>query len=414
MRLASHAEMEFLTPAGNWDRISDDPWFGAAQAGSMTNTQYNGTWPHGFYVFAFDYNGTCTADGMQRSNVGASSTSLFSSSDTHARFIVAADKGGGWVQYTGDDGAERLAQIVKTTKSGRTLYLGVAFTKRWATWAPDCTSTLNEPCSENNAQAIVGAANSDIIAAKDHPSLQEVLRMVATRSGPYNTSVVGDFSVHVYSIELQCVDFAASAGRPCPPSLTQDEVGALNAVSKKEDASWTRLSSSQEFGGYALVFRTVWSPAGSVGSQEFLIVSFVGEPPAPPRCGPAVLARDATSVQILAMSAFLLAFSLLQLTKQPWRSKIANLMDGGLVQMMVLLLLCVAMSTNLDGSDSVIGTLGAIVFGTLFICVTLVGIHGVHSRLMPAPYFQRFICHHKADAAAQVGSVEDSTEVCAI
>mmetsp|Transcript_70739 Transcript_70739/g.229836 ORF Transcript_70739/g.229836 Transcript_70739/m.229836 type:complete len:135 (+) Transcript_70739:876-1280(+) len=68
-----------------------------------------------------------------------------------------------------------------------------------------------------------------------------------------------------------------------------------------------------------------------------------------------VVARDATSVQILAMSAFLLAFSLLQLTKQPWRSKIANLMDGGLVQMMVLLLLCVAMSTNLDGSDSVIG-----------------------------------------------------------
>mmetsp|Transcript_70738 Transcript_70738/g.229831 ORF Transcript_70738/g.229831 Transcript_70738/m.229831 type:complete len:108 (+) Transcript_70738:876-1199(+) len=54
-----------------------------------------------------------------------------------------------------------------------------------------------------------------------------------------------------------------------------------------------------------------------------------------------VVARDATSVQILAMSAFLLAFSLLQLTKQPWRSKIANLMDGGLVQMMVLLLLCV-------------------------------------------------------------------------
>lgn len=91
----------------------------------------------------------------------------------------------------------------------------------------------------------------------------------------------------------------------------------------------------------------------------------------------------------------------LQAWLRPWRSNVMNVTDAVLVITLVLLLGCGSMAAGLKASSY-----AAIVFGTLalslFFAVGLaaLGVSLWYCLLAKRPY-DAFICHHKADAAAQ-------------
>merc|ERR1719271_54555 len=77
--LAAHGQAEFLTPSATWDDISDDKWFGADHANAHRDHRQDGTWAKGYYILAFDYNGTCVADG-KREEVGKTWNEIYTGS----------------------------------------------------------------------------------------------------------------------------------------------------------------------------------------------------------------------------------------------------------------------------------------------------------------------------------------------
>eukprot|EP00405_Crypthecodinium_cohnii_P036844 CAMPEP_0206538352 /NCGR_PEP_ID=MMETSP0325_2-20121206/7813_1 /ASSEMBLY_ACC=CAM_ASM_000347 /TAXON_ID=2866 /ORGANISM="Crypthecodinium cohnii, Strain Seligo" /LENGTH=496 /DNA_ID=CAMNT_0054035777 /DNA_START=460 /DNA_END=1950 /DNA_ORIENTATION=- len=101
------------------------------------------------------------------------------------------------------------------------------------------------------------------------------------------------------------------------------------------------------------------------------------------------------------MATLLLCFCVFQLNAKPWRSYIANYTDAGSNILMILLLICVGMSTDFTDSDYLLGTMAAVIFVLVFVGTMVLLSHTVYKHIVPAPYFARFICHHKADAAAQ-------------
>jgi len=114
-----------------------------------------------------------------------------------------------------------------------------------------------------------------------------------------------------------------------------------------------------------------------------------------------VVARDAAAAQIVLMAAGFLAFATVQLHLQPWRSTSSNILDGVLASLMVLLLTCCAMSTTFPDADAVIGRVGLTIFILIFLSTAGTICFHLYKRFRPTPLFPRFICHHKADAAAQ-------------
>jgi len=119
-----------------------------------------------------------------------------------------------------------------------------------------------------------------------------------------------------------------------------------------------------------------------------------------------MLFRTEAAVQMIAMIAILLSFAGIQQTLQPWRSGIANLVDGGMASLMVLMLACAAMSTSFEDAEDVVGTLGAVIFSTIFLVAMSVVAISIYRRLIPSPFYRNFVCHHKADAAAQARFVQ--------
>jgi len=86
---------------------------------------------------------------------------------------------------------------------------------------------------------------------------------------------------------------------------------------------------------------------------------------------------------------------------RPWRSNIADLVDGCLSILIVLVLLCAAMSTKFDEADVLVGWMGAILFLMFFVCAASALCFSIYRRTRSSPYFDSFVCHHKADAGAQ-------------
>lgn len=114
-----------------------------------------------------------------------------------------------------------------------------------------------------------------------------------------------------------------------------------------------------------------------------------------------VVARKSPAAQIIGMAALLIVYCNLQMNIKPWRGIITNVADGVLTGCLLLLLICAAVGTTFEQADTVIGTFGAVVL-VLFFCVVFGIIATVlYRRFVPRPYYSRFICHHKADAAAQ-------------
>jgi hypothetical protein len=185
-RLAGHALVEMLTPLGNWPRISNDPWFGADHSGVWRNDANQERWPEGFHVFAYNYNGTCVADGHKPGNIGKSWDDIYSGNGRSAggiddRFKLAADNGGGWISFTGSDGRDRLAFVLKLSKSGNFEYLGVSISLELGAMDMSCSASFAEPCSERNAERLAGAANAHILAANDPIGFDQVVSAISEK-----------------------------------------------------------------------------------------------------------------------------------------------------------------------------------------------------------------------------------------
>ena len=91
----------------------------------------------GFYGFVFSYaDGVCVAHGAEASHVGQTLSQIMESDELvhtlHARFIAAADKGGGFVSYEWRATAQQPlrvkgAYVVKLSKWGADYYAGVGY-----------------------------------------------------------------------------------------------------------------------------------------------------------------------------------------------------------------------------------------------------------------------------------------------
>jgi len=109
----------------------------------------------------------------------------------------------------------------------------------------------------------------------------------------------------------------------------------------------------------------------------------------------------ATGLQVIMMAALLCSFTILQQQIAPWRSYVANVIDGILNVLMVLILLCASLLSDMDASKTAVKTAGTVSFA--FVCsILVIGLgYGIYKKLRPGHMYHSFICHHKADAGAQ-------------
>ena len=284
--LSAHAQLEFLMPTGTWSRVSNDKWFGAMHANAH-GEQYAGTWPVGFYVTAFDYNGTCVADGFDPSNIGKHASEVFVASPdqyvVHAKRILVADAGGGWIAHTLSDKTKHISFVNKLTKHSRFFYTAVSYTNTMAAVAPRCSSSYAEPCSERQAQALLGKVATEILSAALQTDLVAVLGNISARTGPFDSSFTGDFVGLVYDSTWRCPDIVAASGIKCPPGLSPEFLYALSPV--ELDGGWISVVGSElQVARKAFVVRTTYSALGSSAYRDFLLLTFVTDTPAPPTC----------------------------------------------------------------------------------------------------------------------------------
>lgn len=117
-------------------------------------------------------------------------------------------------------------------------------------------------------------------------------------------------------------------------------------------------------------------------------------------CMVPVVWRDTVALQVAFMCAILSSSTLVQQQLSPWLSPVANVVDGVITQLMVLMLVSGVMATdNLKSSAGVLG-------GTSFTCLSTAAIFTVLYALVELrhdrrSFYDKFICHHKAEAAAQ-------------
>lgn len=114
-----------------------------------------------------------------------------------------------------------------------------------------------------------------------------------------------------------------------------------------------------------------------------------------------VVFRDDSATQILVMATVFQIFGGVQSHSQPWRHRAANVTDSSVSHLMVLMLMCAAISTDSMVAESTLGVLGVLVFAVLALIISSGIVYATYLHLIPRPYFHRFICHHKRDASAQ-------------
>lgn len=114
-----------------------------------------------------------------------------------------------------------------------------------------------------------------------------------------------------------------------------------------------------------------------------------------------IVIRDDPALQVFLTCAVLVFFTLLQQHLAPWRSTVANIMDGAVSGSLLLLLVLGSMAADFTLSMKSItqawlisSILAAIGIG-IGLAVT------IRKYLVPRPYYHMFLSHHKAHAAAQ-------------
>jgi len=114
-----------------------------------------------------------------------------------------------------------------------------------------------------------------------------------------------------------------------------------------------------------------------------------------------VVFRDVPSLQILSITIVLVFFATVQMHFKPWRGTWANTVDSTSNMLLVLLIVCVAMTTNFEDSTSLLGIVAVVLLSGAFLVIVVLLGYNLVRHLRPAPFYANFICHHKAQAAAQ-------------
>mmetsp|Transcript_75385 Transcript_75385/g.157101 ORF Transcript_75385/g.157101 Transcript_75385/m.157101 type:complete len:1790 (+) Transcript_75385:72-5441(+) len=119
-----------------------------------------------------------------------------------------------------------------------------------------------------------------------------------------------------------------------------------------------------------------------------------------------IVVRDAPAAQIEIITMIFMVVLISQLQLMPWRSRVANVVDAGVSTFMIMLFVSVGLVGIYEDAATVAGATGSAAL-MLMLFIALIGvIHGVVTLMIPHPFYQKFICHHKADAAGQARFVQ--------
>mmetsp|Transcript_55619 Transcript_55619/g.130204 ORF Transcript_55619/g.130204 Transcript_55619/m.130204 type:complete len:1444 (+) Transcript_55619:60-4391(+) len=121
---------------------------------------------------------------------------------------------------------------------------------------------------------------------------------------------------------------------------------------------------------------------------------------------PAVLARKGLGVQVLIVDAILVSMAVFQSTWQPWRTPFVNKTDSVTSTVLVLILHCGILNTDISASESDIAVIGTVVTLASFLFLVGAALYSMRRKVFRAAPYHHFLCHHKAFAAAQARYVQ--------
>jgi len=112
--------------------------------------------------------------------------------------------------------------------------------------------------------------------------------------------------------------------------------------------------------------------------------------------------RDNGPAHLLLLSGIMACFLLIQSIIRPWRGDVANALDSTISILIIMLLVCGALNhTDRRYVESTISAFAHVCL-VLFLLVLFAALSwAVVQRSRPSPFYHRFVCHHKAAAAAQ-------------
>lgn len=106
-------------------------------------------------------------------------------------------------------------------------------------------------------------------------------------------------------------------------------------------------------------------------------------------------------LQIFFVFALLLFVTSIQQINKPWSANVANLADSILSNLLMLLLLSGFAATEAVTDQKPLRIFALCVFASLFVVMLVFVVQAVFLYLNPYPWYDYFLCHHKAAAAAQ-------------
>jgi len=121
---------------------------------------------------------------------------------------------------------------------------------------------------------------------------------------------------------------------------------------------------------------------------------------------PAVFPGDAIGMQVLLLSTLLLSFGMFQATWKPWRTPLANKIDSIMTVIVILILLCGIMLTQVNIDDADITFVNTCILVAAAIAVLTGAGLGLRDTFCAGKKYHHFLCHHKAFAAAQARYVQ--------
>eukprot|EP00930_Biecheleria_cincta_P062831 TRINITY_DN48286_c0_g1_i1.p1 TRINITY_DN48286_c0_g1~~TRINITY_DN48286_c0_g1_i1.p1 ORF type:complete len:600 (+),score=79.75 TRINITY_DN48286_c0_g1_i1:129-1802(+) len=114
-----------------------------------------------------------------------------------------------------------------------------------------------------------------------------------------------------------------------------------------------------------------------------------------------VVIRSDTAMQMSVMAGIISFFVIVQQQLNPWHSTFSNIIDGAMSVTMNVLLVVGALATDVTAHMDSIKVMGSMVFFSA--CAVVFGslLFSLYRRCVPRPYYDKFICHHKAGSGAQ-------------
>lgn len=115
---------------------------------------------------------------------------------------------------------------------------------------------------------------------------------------------------------------------------------------------------------------------------------------------PVALSND-VALQVSLASAIICIFMLVQQQLNPWARPSTNVIDGALSGALLLMLLTGSLAAGVSASSASTQALGIAAFSVLTALAVGVMLYTAYQRIRRTDVYSYFICHHKAQAAAQ-------------